>query len=70
MTRPVHPLQPFIPFLKPYWKPALLALVCLLILVILDLSIPRLIQRIIDQGIKAKNQDVVLHTGLLMVLIS
>ena len=70
MTRPVHPLQQFIPFLKPYWKPALLALVCLLILVILDLSIPRLIQRIIDQGIKANNQDVVLHTGLLMLLIS
>jgi ATP-binding cassette subfamily B protein len=70
MIRPIHPLRQFFPFLKPYWKPALLALICLLILVMLDLSIPRLIQRIIDQGIKAKNQDVVLHTGLLMLLIS
>jgi len=54
----------------PYWKRALCALLCLVILVILDLSIPRLIQRIIDQGINTKNQGIVLSTGALMVLIS
>ncbi len=70
MKLPAHPLRQFTSYLRPYWKSASLALVCLLILVVLDLSIPRLIQRIIDQGIKAKNQDVVLHTGLLMLLIS
>jgi len=55
---------------RPYWKRALCALLCLVVLVILDLSIPRLIQRIIDQGISTKNQGIVLHTGALMVLIS
>ncbi|MGA1864402.1 MAG: ABC transporter ATP-binding protein [bacterium] len=36
----------------------------------MDLSIPRLIQRIIDQGIKQQNQSVVIHTALLMLGIS
>ena len=55
---------------RPYWKRALYALLCLVVLVILDLSIPRLIQRIIDQGISSKNQEIVLQTGGLMLLIS
>jgi len=55
---------------RPYWKRALCAPLCLVVPVILDLSIPRLIQRIIDQGISTKNQGIVLHTGALMVLIS
>jgi ATP-binding cassette subfamily B multidrug efflux pump len=57
-------------FVKPYWKRALAALVLLTALVFMDLSIPRLIQRIIDQGIKAHNQSVVIHTALLMLGIS
>jgi ATP-binding cassette subfamily B protein len=66
----MQPLQQFFPFLRPYRRPALLALCGLVVLVMLDLSIPRLVQRIIDQGIRAHNQEVVLHTGLLMLLIS
>ena len=66
----MKPLLQLAPFVKPYWKPSLLALLLLVTLVVLDLSIPRLIQRIIDQGINAKNQGVVLHTGLLMLGIS
>ncbi len=58
------------PFVRPYWKPALGALVLLTTLVVLDLSIPRLIQRIIDQGIRANNQAVVLQTAALMIGIS
>ena len=57
-------------FVKPYWKRALVALILLTSLVILDLSIPRLIQRIIDQGIQKGNQQVVIHTALLMISIS
>jgi len=57
-------------FIKPYWKRALLALVLLTSLVFLDLAIPRLIQRIIDQGIMQHNQTVVIHTALLMLGIS
>jgi len=58
------------PYVKPYWKEALVSLALLTTLVFLDLSIPRLIQRIIDQGIAQHNQAVVLHTALLMLGIS
>lgn len=57
-------------FVKPYWRRALLALVLLTTLVFMDLSIPRLIQRIIDQGITQHNQSVVISTSLLMLGIS
>ncbi len=57
-------------FVKPYWRRAVMALVCLTSLVFLDLSIPRLVQRIIDQGINQHNQTVVLQTSLLMLGIS
>lgn len=57
-------------FVKPYWRRSLVALILLTSLVFLDLSIPRLIQRIIDQGINKQNQQVVIQTGLLMLAIS
>ncbi len=55
---------------KPYRRRAVLALVLLTSLVFMDLSIPRLIQRIIDQGITQHNQLVVISTSLLMLGIS
>jgi ATP-binding cassette subfamily B multidrug efflux pump len=58
------------PFVRPYWKRSVAALILLTSLVFLDLSIPRLIQQIIDQGITANNQQVVTQTALLMVGIS
>lgn len=57
-------------FVKPYWRRAVLALILLTVQVFLDLAIPRLIQKIIDQGIHAQNQQVVIQTGLLMLGIS
>lgn len=57
-------------FVRPYWRPAVAAFVLLTSLVFLDLAIPRLIQRIIDEGIAKQNQDLVIQTGLLMVGIS
>lgn len=57
-------------FVKPYWQPALLSLVLLTSLVFLDLAIPRLIQRIIDEGIKQHNMRVVLQTSGLMFALS
>jgi ATP-binding cassette subfamily B protein len=59
-----------LPFIRPYWKRSAAALVLLTSLVVLDLSIPRLIQRIIDQGITAGNRQVVIQTALLMIAIS
>jgi ATP-binding cassette subfamily B protein len=57
-------------FIKPYWRRALAALILLSTLVVADLSIPRLVERIIDQGIKAQNQQVVISTALIMLGIS
>ena len=57
-------------FLRPYRLQAFLALMLLAALVSLDLAIPRLIQRIIDQGINRHDEAVVIKTGLLMLGIS
>ncbi len=57
-------------FVKPYWKKSVISLVLLVIVVLLDLAIPRLVQRIIDQGILAGNLDEVWQTFLLMLVIS
>ncbi|RPI84493.1 MAG: ABC transporter ATP-binding protein [Chloroflexi bacterium] len=57
-------------FVRPYWKKCVLSLVLLVIVVVLDLAIPRLVQRIIDQGILAGNIKEVWQTFLLMLLIS
>jgi ATP-binding cassette subfamily B protein len=57
-------------FVKPYWRRSVAALVLLTSLVFMDLSIPRLIQRIIDQGINQHNQAVIIQTSLIMLGIS
>jgi ATP-binding cassette subfamily B protein len=57
-------------FILPYWKPAAASLFLLTTVVFLDLSIPRLVQRIIDDGIHAGDYDVVLQTAALMLGIS
>lgn len=57
-------------FLRPYWKKSILSLILLVIVVVLDLAIPRLVQRIIDQGILAGNLKQVWQTFLLMLAIS
>jgi len=58
------------PFLKPYWKKSVLSLVLLTAVVVMDLAIPRLVQRIIDQGIIGQNINVVVKTFFLMLGIS
>ena len=57
-------------FVKPYWKLSVLALALLTFQVFMDLSIPRLIQQIIDNGIKQGDLNVVIQTSLLMLGIS
>ena len=66
----MHETLKLLAFVKPYWKRAVLALVLLTTLVFLDLSIPRLIQRLIDQGIEQQNQQVVIQTSIVMLMIS
>ncbi|HSJ58145.1 MAG TPA: ABC transporter ATP-binding protein [Anaerolineae bacterium] len=57
-------------FVRPYWRRAVVSLILLTAIVLMDLAIPRLIQRIIDQGIIAGSQDVVIQTALWMLAIS
>jgi ATP-binding cassette subfamily B protein len=57
-------------FVKPYRALAVVSLVLLTLLVCFDLAIPRLIQRIIDRGIREHDRGVVLSTALLMLGIS
>ncbi len=57
-------------FLKPYLPKSWLALVLLILVVLMDLAIPRLVQQIIDQGIFQQNYQVVLNTFLIMLAIS
>jgi ATP-binding cassette subfamily B protein len=45
-------------------------LVFLILVILIDLTIPRLIQRIIDQGINGKNMQVVISTTIIMLVIS
>ncbi len=54
-------------FLQPYRRQAIVALLLLFGMVVADLAVPRLTQRIIDQGILAKDLHVVVTTALYMV---
>jgi ATP-binding cassette subfamily B multidrug efflux pump len=57
-------------FVRPYWRLAVLALMMLTAHVAMDLAIPRLIQRIIDQGIAEHDRSLVVRTALAMLGIS
>ena len=57
-------------FIKPYWRRAAAALILLTSLVFMDLTIPRLVQTIIDQGIFQHSQAVVIRTSIIMLGIS
>ena len=57
-------------FVKPCWQRSLVALFFLVAVTLMDLSIPRLIQRVIDQGINGKNIQVVIQTTIVMLVIS
>jgi len=54
-------------YLKPYWLWATLAPLMMLLEVAMDLMQPRMIQRIVDEGIAQNNLDIVIQTGLLMI---
>ncbi len=54
----------------PYKREAALAVVLLGLVVVTDLSIPRLVQVIIDEGVANKDMGVILRTSLLMIGVS
>jgi ATP-binding cassette subfamily B multidrug efflux pump len=57
-------------FLKPYWHWALLAPLLMILEVAMDLMQPRMIQRIVDDGIAQSDMTVVVNTGLLMIALA
>ena len=57
-------------YLKPYWKQAAIAPLLMVVEVICDLLLPRLLETIVDQGIARGDMTLVLHTGLLMILVT
>ena len=66
----MNDIRKLLHFVKPYWKKAVFALATLVAMVALDLAVPRLIARIIDQGIRQGNMAVVISTSLLMLVMS
>ena len=54
-------------YLKPYTKEAVLSMVFLGLVVVLDLSIPRMVQTLVDQGIANQDMDLILRTSLMMI---
>lgn len=60
-------LRDLVAFLRPYWYWALLAPAFMLLEVAMDLMQPRMIQRIVDEGIARQDMGVVLSTGQLML---
>ena len=60
----------FLSFIKPYWKQVVIAMILLVCVVFMDLTIPRLVQRIIDEGIYQNDMAVITRTTLTMLGIS
>jgi len=60
-------LRRMIHFVQPYKTQAILSLVLLLGMVFADLLIPRLTQRVIDEGIAKQDMGMILSTSLLML---
>jgi ATP-binding cassette subfamily B protein len=57
-------------FLKPYWRWAALAPLLMMLEVAMDLLQPRMVQRIVDEGIARMDLNMVIQTGVLMVLFA
>lgn len=66
----MSPLHKLYPFLKPYWKFSIYSLLLLTAVVGMDLAIPRLVERIIDDGIARNDTGVVVQTALIMLTVS
>ncbi len=54
-------------YMKPYRGEAFAALLLLICVVAADLAIPRLTQRVIDEGVKAQNMPLIINTAFVML---
>jgi ATP-binding cassette subfamily B protein len=54
-------------FLKPYWRWVVVAPLLMMLEVAMDLMQPRMVQRIVDEGIAHLNMPLIIQTGLTMM---
>ena len=66
----MHPLRRLLSYIRPYKVIAALAVAFLIGSVFADLMLPRLIQRIIDDGIGQKDMTVIVNTVFMMLFIA
>ena len=59
-----------IKFLKPYWFFALMTPVTMIGEVLIDLMLPTLMSKIVDDGVLGHNFELIVKTGLLMLLLA
>jgi ATP-binding cassette subfamily B protein len=57
-------------FLAPYKKEAIISTIFIGLVVVMDLSIPRLIQTVIDDGVAQQDMNLIFWTSLLMIGVS
>jgi ATP-binding cassette subfamily B multidrug efflux pump len=63
----MNSIRKLLPYLKPYRHWALIAPLLMMLEVAMDLMQPRLVQRIVDEGIAQLDLNLVIGTGLLMI---
>ncbi len=56
-------------YLKPYWLFTLLTPLSMVGEVLVDLSQPRLMAKIVDEGVVGGNMELIIHTGIIMMLL-
>ncbi len=57
-------------YMRRYWFIALLAPITMIAEVFIDLQLPKLMSTIVDDGVLKGNLDIVINTGILMILLS
>ena len=60
-------LRRWLPFLRPYWRAALLAPIMMCVEIAMDLSQPALVSRLINRGVLEKDAARVADIGLVMM---
>ncbi len=58
-----------IKYLKPYWIFTLLTPLSMVGEVLVDLFQPKLMAKIVDEGVVAGNMELIIHTGIMMMLL-
>lgn len=59
-----------IKYLKPYWFFALMTPLTMIGEVFIDLTLPTLMSKIVDDGVLGHNFELIIKTGLLMLLLA